>query len=60
MARCSNCNKTVAFGRSVSHSKRATHRAFRPNLQRVTVMKNGGRVRETWCAKCIKSLSKLR
>ena len=60
MAKCSNCGKTVVFGRAVSHSKHATNRPFHPNLQRVTVMQNGKSVKTTWCTKCIKSLGKVR
>ncbi|MDT8897275.1 L28 family ribosomal protein [Thermanaerothrix sp. 4228-RoL] len=37
---------------------RATNRAFKPNLQRVTLFINGRKVRKTLCTKCIKSLAK--
>jgi large subunit ribosomal protein L28 len=60
MAKCNNCGKTVVFGRAISHSKRATNRPFRPNLQRLTVVQNGKPVKATWCTKCIKSLGKVR
>ena len=60
MAKCSNCNKAVTFGHAVSHSKRATNRPFRPNLQRVTIMQNGRPTKVTLCAKCIKTLVKVR
>ena len=58
MARCEHCGKTTTFGRSVSFSKKATNRTFKPNLQRVTVYENGRKVRKTLCAKCIKTLAK--
>lgn len=60
MAKCANCGKAVTFGHAVSHSKRATNRPFRPNLQKVTVMEGGRPVKTTLCAKCIKALSKVR
>lgn len=60
MAKCSNCGKTVAFGKARSHSMNATNRPFHPNLQRVTVMQNGKLVKTIWCTKCIKSLGKVR
>ena len=60
--KCSNCNKTTTFGRAVSHSKKATNRAYRPNLQKVTVYdKQLGRpVQRVMCAKCIKGLGKIK
>ncbi|MBI3241723.1 MAG: 50S ribosomal protein L28 [Chloroflexi bacterium] len=62
MAKCANCGKAVTFGHAVSHSKRATNRPFRPNLQKVTVFdaQAGRPVKTTLCAKCIKALSKVR
>jgi large subunit ribosomal protein L28 len=60
MAKCSNCGKAVTFGHAVSHSKRATNRPFHPNLQRLTIWQNGKAVKTTMCAKCIKSLGKVR
>jgi len=61
MAKCSNCGKAVMFGHAVSHSKRATNRPFRPNLQKVSVMNAQGRlVQTTLCTKCIKALGKVR
>ncbi len=58
MARCAKCGKTTSFGHRRSFSMRATNRAFRPNLQRVTLVQNGHRVRQVLCAKCIKALGK--
>jgi large subunit ribosomal protein L28 len=60
--KCANCNKTTTFGRAVSHSKRATNRPFRPNLQKVTVYDErlGRRVQKVLCAKCIKALGKVK
>lgn len=58
MAKCEQCGKTTTFGHRRSFSMRATNRAFKPNLQRVTLIVNGRKVRKTLCAKCIKSLAK--
>lgn len=60
MAQCSNCGKKPVFGHNVSFSKRATNREFRPNLQKVTVVVGGKKVKKTLCTKCIKGLAKTR
>ena len=59
MAKCSHCGKTTVFGHNVSHSKRATNRTFRPNLQKVRVLEAGRLVQKVLCAKCIKGLAKI-
>jgi large subunit ribosomal protein L28 len=58
MAKCAHCGKTTTFGHNVSFSKRATNRAFNPNLQKVTVIENGMKVQKTLCTKCIRTLAK--
>jgi large subunit ribosomal protein L28 len=60
--KCANCSKTTTFGRAISHSKRATNRPFRPNLQKVTVYdaQLGRAVQKVLCAKCIKAMGKIR
>ena len=60
MAKCDNCGKVPVFGNNVSHAKNRTPRLFRPNLQKVSILENGRRVQKTLCAKCIKSLSKIK
>jgi large subunit ribosomal protein L28 len=35
--RCELTGKETQFGHNVSHSKRATNRRFRPNIQKVTL-----------------------
>jgi large subunit ribosomal protein L28 len=60
MARCEKCGKTTTFGHNRSFSMRATNRKFKANLQKVSVYENGKKVRKVLCAKCIKSLSKIR
>lgn len=58
MAKCDTCGKKTTFGHNRSFSMRATNRSFRPNLQRVTVMEKGRKVRKVLCTRCIKTLSK--
>jgi large subunit ribosomal protein L28 len=58
MAKCAKCGKTTTFGHSRSFSQRATNRNWKPNLQKVTLLKNGVLVQQVMCTKCIKSLSK--
>jgi large subunit ribosomal protein L28 len=59
MAKCEKCGKGPMFGNNRSHSMKATKRKFKPNLQRVTLMEGGRKVRKMYCTKCIKSLAKL-
>jgi len=58
MAKCAHCGKTTTFGHSRSFSMRATNRAFRPNLQKVTIIEKGRKVQKLLCAKCIRTLVK--
>ena len=58
MAKCAHCGKATTFGHSVSFSHRKTNRPFRPNLQKVTVLENGHKMKKTLCAKCIRTLVK--
>jgi len=58
MAKCANCGKTTTFGHKRSFSQHATNRDWKPNLQKVTLMKNGHKVKKVLCAKCIKALGK--
>jgi len=58
MARCAHCGKTTSFGHNRSFSMRATNRVFRPNLQQVTVLEKGRKVKKVLCAKCIRTLVK--
>jgi large subunit ribosomal protein L28 len=58
MAKCQACGKKTMFGHSRSFSMRATNRAFRPNLQQVTVFEHGRKVRKVLCTKCMRTLVK--
>jgi large subunit ribosomal protein L28 len=58
MAKCDVCGKGVQFGNNVSHSKRATRRQFRPNIQRVRVKVNNQTRRMHVCTRCLRTLNK--
>jgi large subunit ribosomal protein L28 len=60
MAKCDICGKGVQFGNNVSHSKRATRRQFRPNIQRVRVKVNDQMRRMHVCTRCLRTLNKTR
>lgn len=53
-AKCMNCNKGLMMGHRVSHSKRRTNHAFKPNLQKKTFVLNGKKVSVKLCTNCIK------
>ncbi len=58
MAKCDSCGKTTTFGHNRSFSMRATNRAFKPNLQKITVVENGHKIQKVLCAKCIRTMVK--
>ncbi|MGD2156361.1 MAG: 50S ribosomal protein L28 [Anaerolineales bacterium] len=58
MAKCQHCGKETKFGRNRPWSKKSTRRTFKPNLQKVTVIENGRKVRKVLCTRCIRNLVK--
>ncbi len=60
MAKCEICGKSPQFGHNVSHSKRATNRQFKPNIQRKRVEINGQMRRIYICTRCLRTLNKTR
>ena len=58
MAKCDQCGKATTFGHNRSFSQRATRRAFRPNLQKVSVFEKGRLIKKTLCTGCIRTLAK--
>jgi large subunit ribosomal protein L28 len=60
MAKCAHCGKTTTFGHNRSFSMRATNRAFKPNLQKVTVYEGNRRVKKVLCARCIRAMTKTK
>jgi len=60
MAKCEMCGKSPQFGHNVSHSKRATKRQFKPNIQRARVEINGQMRRMHLCTRCLRTLNRSR
>jgi large subunit ribosomal protein L28 len=58
MAKCANCGKGPSFGNAVSFSARHTCRRFNPNLQTVTVTKDGKSQKIKLCTRCMRTASK--
>jgi large subunit ribosomal protein L28 len=58
MAKCENCGKTPSFGHSVSHSNVRTKRQWKPNIQKVTIYKDGRPQRMKLCTRCLRTLNK--
>lgn len=53
---CEICGKKPAAGRSISHSHRVTNRMFYPNVQKITIKDDKGRVRKARvCTSCMKA-----
>jgi large subunit ribosomal protein L28 len=60
MAKCENCGKAPSFGHNVSHSHVKTKRRWKPNIQKVTVHKDGMPKRMKLCTRCIRTMHKMR
>ncbi|RKZ01768.1 MAG: 50S ribosomal protein L28 [Candidatus Hydrothermota bacterium] len=58
-ARCDICGKGVMFGHRVSHAHNLTKRKWKPNLHKITIMKNGKKVRVKVCTKCLRKVQKV-
>jgi large subunit ribosomal protein L28 len=58
MAKCEHCGKTPSFGHSVSHSNVRTKRQWKPNIQKVTIYKDGRPQRMKLCTRCLRTLNK--
>ena len=58
MANCEMCGKGPQVGHNVSHSKRATKRQFKPNIQRVRIKTNGQVRRAYLCTRCLRTMNK--
>ena len=55
MARvCEMCGKGKQIGYNVSHANNKTKKQWLPNLQTVTVVKDGSSKKTKLCTKCIK------
>lgn len=60
MAKCAECGKGPVFGNAVSFSNRHTRRRFNPNIQTVTVVKDGKTQKIKLCTRCMRTASKSR
>ena len=58
MAKCEMCGKGPQFGYNVSHSKKATKRQFKPNIQRRRLEIDGEMRRVYICTRCLRTLNK--
>jgi large subunit ribosomal protein L28 len=58
MAKCEICGKTPSFGNNVSHSMVRTKRHWKPNIQKVTIYKDGKPQKIKVCARCLRTLHK--
>lgn len=53
---CEICGKRPTTGSNVSHSQRHTKCVYRPNIQRVTIKDEKGRIRKAnVCTSCLKA-----
>lgn len=59
MAKCEICGKGPQFGHKVSHSKKATKRQFKANVQRMRLMIDGKMRRVQICTRCLRTMSKV-
>lgn len=55
---CDNCGRGIMYGHAVSHAKNRIRRVFRPNLQKLKVLRNGIIARVKLCTSCIQRLKK--
>jgi len=51
---CGLCGKGTVISRNRSHAQNRTPRAYKANIQRVTIKVREGEVSGDFCAKCIK------
>jgi large subunit ribosomal protein L28 len=58
MAKCDICGKTPSFGNNVSHSMVRTKRQWKPNIQKVTIFKDGRPQKIKVCARCLRTMHK--
>jgi large subunit ribosomal protein L28 len=53
--KCEICEKKSVHGNNVSHSKVATKRTWKPNIQRVRAVVDGTPQRIYVCTRCLRS-----
>lgn len=52
---CQLCQKRPWFGKQVSHSHRRSSKRWSPNIQRVTALVDGRKVKLDVCTSCLKA-----
>ena len=52
---CAICGKRPSKGNNVSHANNKTRRNFKPNLQKVSAVREGKKLRLTVCTRCLRS-----
>jgi large subunit ribosomal protein L28 len=55
---CDLCGKNLLFGHNISHSKRATNRHWKSNLQKVRVQQGNSSLSLKVCTRCLRTLRK--
>ena len=55
MARCEACLKSGQSGNNVSHSKRRTRTHWSANVQKATIIVDGGPRRMNLCTRCLRT-----
>ena len=56
MAKCAICEKSVHFGKNVSHSNRKSSKMWKSNVKSVRVKTENGGVKKMYvCTNCLKS-----
>lgn len=58
MAKCEICHKRMMSGHNVSHSMRHTKRQWKPNIQKVTIFKDGQARKMKVCSRCLRTAAK--
>jgi large subunit ribosomal protein L28 len=58
MAKCEICGKKPMSGYNVSHSMRHTKRQWKPNIQKVTIVKDGRLRKVKICSRCLRTAVK--
>ncbi len=56
MAKCAICNKSVQFGKQISHSHKRSNKMWKPNVQKVKVKTGPTSAKRIYvCTNCLRS-----
>lgn len=56
---CENCGRGIGYGHAVSHAKNRVRRIFKPNIQKLKVLRDGAQKRVKLCTRCIQKMKKV-